>query len=747
MKKIKHLLTSLVVMMAFALTSCGYISDSPPANLDVFKSDALQACKIDINKLGEIFKADQREQIRCLQENFVQFTKYVRSKNSGAVTESELNIFIRKFFEGQSDSIIKGLSLIFQLNMLLLKDEADRISKTNISPLFDLLVHANQEAIIITQVLKEMSDENNQGHFWVLREQFRESVTRFSKFTVEIIDSSPGMQQKLNIKNFLLEASKRLGNKEVKTDTIDSLIFLKRVLAAGEKEVITTGELKNIIAKLPKILTLSFDLYFVKNTNFASDDEHLRFHLLNVRDMYSIIQFNQHDFQLFTIDQILCLAQEFIKENNVKKLKPSIVSFKERIIGGNKEEFSLRDLKSVLDISHDFIERNYFNTVTYNTIRDVIEKNEPISSIQKLNLPGYDVFSSRRIDELHADFQNTAINFQYFRSKTDGVPYYGNIYVRNKKGFLEASTLNWASIKLLKGYGHKNAQGIQQVSLEEFSKFLFEMKPVLEELKLWSPAPETFARNAVLLADLFQNRSNGDLEVNATETAEYLQMILTAVEMTDKFKDDLSSFCDPGINKDDPLFETACFNEHFFETMMGRYKKYFPRLSEYLDPANTPKSEVDAFLLGVEGFARDNPDQSVPVNKRNNILIIGALLNIETTFIRFDTNRDNIIDYNELVESFKIYKSAIISIAKLKPGEEGYALSVFLFMVSKMEVPPTGTWVQNAKFFSFHKCASVRFCRNLLMDKIEAKRLNVGKLLYYMVNQNSAALRKGKGLQ
>jgi hypothetical protein len=745
MKKFQHLLNSLVLIIAVSLTSCGYISDKPPANLDVFRTDALQSCKIDINKLGEIFKADQKEQIRCLQENFIQFTKYVRSKDSGSVSEGELNAFIRKFFQGQSDSIVKGLSLIFQLNMLLLKDEADRISRTNISPLFDLLVKVNQEAIIITQVLQQMNDDKNQGHFWELRAQFTASVTRFSEFTVKIIEKSPGLQQKLNIKKFLIEASQKLGNKEINPDTIDSLIFLKRILTAGDKEEITTAELSDIITKLPKILTLSFDLYFVKNTNFASDADHARFYLTNVRDIYSIIQFNQNDFDLFSVDQILRLAQDFMKDTDIKKFKPSIVAIKSRMIGGNKDSFSLRDLKNILDMGNDFIEKTYFNTVTYNIYHGALEVNAPILSLQRLDLPNqYDLFSARRIDELHNDFQDIAVNIRYFRSKNEGVPYYGNEFVRNKSGFLETSIIKWVSVKLLKGYGHKNAQGLQQVNIDEFQTFLTDMRPILEEFKLWSSNPQSFARNAVLLADLFQNKSNGDLEVNVTEATEYIQMILTALTMTDKFKEDLTAVCDGGLNKEDPIFDTACFNEHFFETMLSRYKKFFPRLVDYVDPKNTQKTEVDGFLLGVEGFARDISDPKIPVNKRDNVLIIGALLNIESTFIRFDTNKDNIIDYNELVEAFKVYKTAIISMAKLKPAEEGYAQSIFLYMASKMEIPPSGSWVNNVKFGAFHACLQWDICRLSVMNKIEAKRLNIGKLLYYMVNQNSIALNKDK---
>lgn len=733
-----------VLVITLSLVSCGYVSDKPPPV--VFKPDALQTCKIDVSKLSEIFKADQKEQIRCLEENFIQFTKYVRSKNSDSISESELSIFVRKFFETQSDSIVKGLSLIFQLNMLLLKDEADRISKTNISPLFELLVKVNQEAITITQVLKNINDEKNQGRFWELRNEFSFAVTRFSEFAVEIIKNSSGNQQKLNLKKFFIEASQKLGNKEISPDTIDSLIFLKKILVAGDKEVITTDELSSLVAKLPKILTLSFDLYFAKNTNFPSDNEHLRFYLMNIRDSYRVVEFNQNDFSLFTLDQCLSIAQEFFKTKDIdiKKLKPSVASLKSKIIGGNKDSLSLYDFKTILDMGLDFIERNYFNTVTYNVYRETLEKDEAITNIAKLNLPNqYDIFSNRRINELHNNFKNIAINIRYFRSKNEGVVYYGNEYFRNKYGFLEASTIKWLSLKLLKGYGHINSTGEQQVSLSEFQTFLFEMKPLLEEFKLWSPYPQTFARNAVLLADLFQNKSNGDMEINVTETTEYVQMIFTAMEIADHFKEDLGAVCNGGINKEDPIFDISCFNEHFFDIMLKRYKKFFPRLVDYLDPKNTPQKDIEEYLKGVEGFARENPSET-PVQKRDNILIIGAMLNIESTLIRFDINKDNIIDYHELIDAFKTYRPSVIAIAKLKPNEEIYAQSIFLYMVSKMEIPPMGSWMQSAKFFTFHKCVSIDICRNNFLDKIEAKRLNIGKLLYFLVNQGTGPLYKNK---
>jgi hypothetical protein len=743
----------MLLIASVTLSSCGYMSDKPPVNSGVFKTDQLQSCKIDINKLGEIFKADQKEQIRCLQENFIQFTRYVRTSDPGSISETEMSAFIRKFFEGQSDSIVKGLSLIFQLNMLLLRDEATKISRTNISPLFELLVKVNQEAIVITQVLKEMNDAKNQGHFWELREKFNASVTRFSEGTIAIIEKSPGSGQKLNIKEFILEASKKLGSKEIKVETVDSLIFLKSILAGGEKDIITTEELTRIIGKLPKILTLSFDLYYVKNTNFESDAAHSRFYLSNIRDLYSIIEFGQSDFQLFTIDQILSLASDVIKDRDVKKFRPSIIAIKSRLIGGKADSFSLHDLKAILDISHDVSERAYFNLVTYNVYRGLLEENQPITRLSQLELPDqYNVFSKRRVSELHKDFENIAINVRYFRSEKEKIPYYGTLLKRNKYGYLEATLMNWIAGKLLKGYGHFT-NGLPQVNEKEFNTFLSDMKPILEEFRLWSPNPATFARNAVLLADLFQNQSNGDAEVNLVEATEYIGMILSAVEISGKFSNNMATTsverpgiptCDGGINKDDPVFQTRCFNEHYFDTLLNQlnFKRFFPRLDNYV--VNNAASDVEAYLKGVEAFARDNPSESVPVNKRDSVLILGAMLNVESTFIRFDANFDNIIDYKELTEAFKVYQKSIIKLAELTPEQEIYAKSIFLYMVSRMEIPPKGTWLDNVNFYAFHKCASVDFCRERFMDKIEARRLNVGKLLEYIVVESSKAVDTNK---
>jgi hypothetical protein len=734
----KNMACHLLIVFTLFLTGCGYISDKPVENIDVYRSEELQTCKIDVSKLGEIFTADQKQQIRCLQENFVQFTKYVRSQKPGAVSEGEMSIFVKRFFAGQSDAIIKGLSLIFQLNMILLKDEADRISHNKISPLFELLVQVNQEAIIITDIIRQLSEAKNQPQFWALREKFIASITRFSKSAVGVIEKSPGLEQQLNLKTFILDASKKIGEEELDEEILDSFIFLKRILIAGDKEIITSEELKNIIKKIPDVVSVIFDIYYVESENFTKNTDELKFYLTAIRKIYTVIDFNQPNFTLFTSEQLVKISENFETEIEVRKFKESVEALKARFIGGKKDIVTLVDLKVTLDIILDGAERLYFNNLTYDSYRHNLEMRNPLTELKPLSLDGYDVFTARRLSELHESFEDMALNFRYFRNKDSGASFYSSSIIRNKQGFIEALTAKWLSIKVLKAYGHQDQLRIPQLSQEELAQLLLDAKSLLMEFKLWSPKFSTFARNALLLADLFQQQSNGNMSIGINEATEYLGMILSAVEVSGRVNNEMAGLCNPGANPQGPEFGPDCYSKYYFDVLLNKlhYSKSFPRLAAYISSSSA--EEVMGFLRGVQGFARDIDSPEVPVNRRDSTLVLGAMINIESTFIRFDTNVDNIIDYAELEEAFKIYRSSIIALAGLKKEQEKYAFPVFLYMASKMEIPKTGGWVNDIKFGTFSSCVTSKFCRDTFMDPILAKRLNIGKLLYYLVNQASA---------
>ncbi len=506
-------------------------------------------------------------------------------------------------------------------------------------------------------------------------------------------------------------------------------------MSGGKKEHLSSIELKTIIAKLPQLLLSAFDLYYVSKTDFEAQSDFSRFYLLKTRDLYNVFEFNQPDFELFTIDQMIQLTKTFGATRDFSEFKPSLLAFKKKIIKGNETAFYLSDVKVILDMGHDAMEKTYFSHVTYNAYNDVMKKNEIILGLDQLNLPDkYDLFSLTRLHVLHYDFRDTAINIRYYPSENEDVPYYGNDIRRNRHGFTQSTLLTWLTEKMMRGYGRRDSAGALKLNVAEYKVFLDDIRPILREFRMLSPKLN-MAQNGVMLADLFQNKSNGDLEIGQVEITDYLQMILSGAAVASKFNTKLALRCDAGINPDDPLFTVKCFNEHFFDILLNQLnmkKDVFPSLNRYV--LDNTSVKIQEYLKAVQGYARDFPDPKIPINKRDSTLIFGALINIESTFLRYDSNGDDVIDFDELSIAFKTYKKSLISMANLPPDRESFAPSIFYYMIYKLKVPPTGTLANKLKFFTFHKCVSSEKCRKGLLPKIEARRLNIGKILYYLAN-------------
>lgn len=753
MKLVFSLFTYALIGTLLLTSSCGYMSDKPVENIDVYKSDELQTCQIDVDKLAKIFKENQVAQIKCIEENFIQFTKYVKAKEPGKITEAELGLFVKRFFKNNPDKIIDSLNLIFQINTILLKDESNKISNENITPLFNLLAQLNQEAVIINEVLEHMNFvksldlKDSRGYsndFWIMRKEFSESVNRFAKVAYEItlLNNKPDTQ--INLANFIKSLGTKFKIEAITNEKVDSLIFIKKLLVGGDREVISTQELREVLTKLPILASQIFDLYYIKKENFKTDEDLTKFYIKGFRQIKEQVKFTQSDFALITIDQVLEILEDFITEYDVKSFKPSVEILKVKLFGGKSTDVSLGDLSRILNITDDAIERYYYMQVAYMTNVTILESEKALVSPKKLplkNMPKLEVVRTQeRLNELHESFVDTANNFRYFRDKDYGAPYYNRNILRNKTGFIETNLSKWVAIKLLESYGHIDDKREKQMTIQEFERFLFDAKPFLEAMRFWSPKMETFARNAVLLADLFQAQSNGDLKMNVNETSEYFTMLLTAIEASGRIKTEMLRTCEYKGDEKSPLINDKCFYENYFPILLEQlgYGKKLPKLNEYYKKEN--KEELVNYIKGVSGFARDNSTDGTPVNTRDMTLVTGALLNIESTFIRFDRDQDNIIDYYELEEALQVYESVIIDMAGLRGGKEDYAKGVFMYMVSKMQIPLVDTKYNKAKFAAYNKCIQYATCRNKT-NPVFAKRLNIGKLLYYLVNppEGSAA--------
>jgi hypothetical protein len=1149
----------LGLFLAILTSSCGFLSDEPVENQDLYNSrEPLgPSCELDPDRLSRILDEDVSDQIHCLRENFLQFSRFVITQDPDRITQNDLSLFIQKFFASNSQAILRALHLMFELNMVMLRDHASTLSRDNIDSLTELLIQTNREGIIITRIMRDMTSDHREKLYPKARRDMLASLRRLSRQTIHILEQSNKKPQNLNLRRFIIDLNLNfdLGTDIIEPELVDSMLFLKRVLLGGRPTHMSSLELIDLLRKMPELFIETFDLLFVRTSFFADgergyqrflqqkivnltnlmhpldssatlfteddlyriynamldqeDKSRLgRFDLVKLRPMVRSLKRNilggsekkynadhlrgmllmantalegslffdefreltrdlkdrptadiiatrapfvalfqrletnlykrldeikalpeqmkvfeflkdanhhfveltlKEDFidvlarlkdhfigdtipgvltadefqrflvraaplaelfydltylvpaagkdglelhdvlnrllsgiealplvartkgtflkrndlhilirefvgdaaqqrkmqnlvdsftgnilrtnldeisvedlsRIFVFGEMLTSTLEFLPEHNelltslkeasdeqfpeqrrlyllhvhklIEKFRPLIAKagvingdilyqdflsdlnlvfdsfeldkdliedlapLKRLLFGGRAEEFSRAELLALLDTAQDVLpwvidfmygpkvddlfyvqfvqvlkrhffdltsteelirlpailklaerftdlplrsfrptvakfkqrilggpaesirgidlgrifalvrevaEYNFFNEVTYSAMQQRLDTiRTPITLVPRYDLPQYRHLSAANIDKYHALFSDAVTKHRYFRNSTDGMQNWGHEIVRNKQGFKELSLLKWLIGHIIRGWGSPTPNVYQgyALSVAELEQLLVDAKPVLEEFDMWTSDFDNFARNTLLLGDLFQNRSNGDQRLDIDEFTEYALLVLSAVDLIDNFVTSLSRYCPPTSGTDPKTweFDTHCYRPHFFKIILDEfgYAKYLPMLNRYVK--FDPPDDVAAFLRNVEGFARRVDDDRLPMERRDFVLLLGALINIETTFLRFDTNRDNVIGPQELDVAFEIYEAAIIQIAGLDEGSRKYARSIFLYMVKHMAIP------SRTQLITFHYLAR---------KNISALRLNIGALLYYLVN-------------
>ena len=722
----------IIIFCILSITGCGFFSDEKPKNSEVYEVG--EVCVLDPDAFDNILKKDINVQLACLEENFNLFLNAVRTKDRNVITEYDLSRFIRKFFNTNSETIIKSINLFFQINMILLNDQMNKISRNNIKPIFKLISTANRESVVLYKIFSDVNNENA----WKMRKLLVGSIYNLKRTVLKIIAKTGGPTNKLNLVEFVEELNRKFPSMTISQELTDSIPFIKKLLIGGEPDTITNSEISILVSKIPSIAVLAFDLFFLKENHFKNKNQFLRFYLKKLKQIVNIIAPARHDEILFEHDNIMNIVKTFLKEDRPDEKKDKSIDIdlisillktvKPMIVGGDAMRYTYSDLKKIMGHIIDFSELHFFNSVTWEHYSDVLKKNRRLRNLKQLDPKIYKVLSNARVKELHENFVDIVKKYRFFR-KENGMQYYIHEYRRNLPSFMEMSYFRWGFEILGKNYTVD--EGTINIDMKNIERLLWDFRPLLEYYGLWSTMPETFARNTMLLGDLFQNQSNGDLKLNKDEGSEYFILVTNAIKVKEQVTTELKKVCEYG-DDDSPEIPVSCFRKNIPSILFEKlgYQEYMPELYKYRQKQGN--KEFSSFLKHVEYFARDIPDDTIPIHQRDMVLILGALLNIESTFIRFDINRSNILEPEELDTAFLTYKNAITTLAlDMGSDPDGYEKSIFLYLVKYMEMPTP------AQLVWFH------YSPNFIVNKrFEAKRVSVGSILYNLVKGSKEAHNK-----
>ncbi|MBT7608277.1 MAG: hypothetical protein HN576_00880 [Bacteriovoracaceae bacterium] len=648
---------------------------------------------------------------------------------------------LRKLFNSSIDlEKVHAVFRSFQKN--LLGKESDSLKFKDLKVALHYLEIATTSIPYKNELLKKIEDIDKKEYFYkkTIINEVKSDMIEFSLELKKLITRNIEFPKEQNILEFAIDLNQQypLADK-LTSDVIGSLFSVKTLLLGGAKESFSKQNIVDLLIKAPDLAENILNLFYINKRDLYTDSLKYQFFLEISNKLKNVFHLTDkilgEDELVIKRHELLHIADYMSKESqefNIHKFMKSIDAIKTKVIGGNETNYMLSDIHKIMDLIIKGFENNLYFNETYKANKRIFKRTSKINYIPRVNLPIYSKIQSDQLEKLHHSFVHQAKTYRYFR-RDNGVAYYNFIIKRTRQGFVESSMINFIFKILQKAYGSVDGDNVINFSRESLKALLLDFKPILLEFDMWTVSFDDFVRNILLLSDLFQNTSNSTGFLEIDETTEFGILVLQAMKLSQEVFTTLKHIQDSGTataegvdcsyeDQDNPVFPVRCHRKFFFDIFFNKlnHKIDFPKFFRFYK--NSTEEELDTYLMHIEGFSREYEDPDMPITQRDYGMIIGALLNIESTFIRFDKDEDNVLNREELDQAFLLYRSAIISLAELSGSREKYAKSIFLYLVKNKKVP--------------NKVQLLNFHYNPFINKdIVAKRLNLGAVLYFLVSK------------
>ena len=711
-------LNSILLIILITLNH-GCFNDMDVMEEEVQMGSFPQTCQLNAERLKLILEENIQQDIHCLELNLEQFAGFVKRKDDKYINKNELSKFITKFFKQDSEAIIKSLDLLFDLNYLLLKGQKEDLTISKLPKLFAIFNTINEHGIPIKVIFDRI---NNGESYLEYRDAISALTNKASEEISEILSTIEGPDNSLNIISIVKSVAQD-NNPPIDYELLKSLLSFKKLFLGGNKEIISNSEILNILSNLEEIVGVGLDLIHINEFNLEAMEDLTLFAFNKVQSIRDLLFQLDQDEVIFGHDDLISIGQKVLSslkvDINLKNLEESIIHLKTNIIRGSPEEYSFADINTLFDFAEELIGRFYFNEVTFDYYKETLEKNEKIGRLTRPNLSKYDILPRSVVYRNWKEFNYIISNYRFFLNE-DGRQYYTNEYRRTSFGLNIQTLLRWGFNKILKVYGHPKIDPdtgnylFHVIEPSELREVASQMEGLLRELGSWPRFFNKFAEEATNSSDLFQYQSDGDGYININEATEYVSNIINGSGIAKEVFDIMPEYCDV-LEKEIVGFDVTCYRKYLFYILFERlnYKNHYQKLYDYY--IFYTQDELDKYLKNVETGTREIADDDIPMGVVDLSRLLISMSNIESTFIRYDNNLNNILDRDELDIGFPVFKKIIMEFGGLKKTQESLAISTFLYIVKYMDVPTP------VKLIAFHVFGRKK--------NIAAKRVNVATIL------------------
>lgn len=758
MSFLKTTISTISLLSLMLVSGCSDLFQNDVVDKKI-QSDKLKTnCELNVDEFSLIMEEDISPAIDCMGKTLKLFMDVSESKKPGYLSRVGLENYLKRNRKDIKPEVIKALKAIFDINFLVYGEDRDFISRQNVDALIKFAKLFNEKASSNFQPI--FMDENtiDYDNYRFQRDQrIKPAALIISTELKKIFRSDrKGETHELNIIS-LMDAFTNENNRDDIED-VKKLLFVKKILLGGAKDVLTHRELSMLIDNFSSYVLIALDGMRYKDIRLNQEST---VELLNTDlNLLSSLIFStsipgrasQADLErekFFTLNEAIDAVDMFLKDEDDLDLSKYYDLLKEakRIVmeGVNSEVVTAADLKRAFFHGKEVLKTGIlFHRFWYNE-RALLEARpgRPVT----YNFTELRSVFKADIDRVE-DFIRILKRYRFMRGENLSA-FYTDDYMRNANAVYEIAIYEYVLKLAMTEYGcPKNTLGgtvtCDTVQTPEQAhmgnKFVYMKKEhvvnliktfrkVMIENDLILPGRETkTAETITLLGSLFQYQSDENKVFDVNEATEFAISLFTAIDISD---DMMGHFIK--LNKKDPkkcVFDKDnrvspdCYRANFYESLCFNYPDQFPKLFSSMgatvyetDPARPnykklvckiPHDTANmAYLDRTEMAARNchkfANGEEIYYSKSDFMSMVLAMMHIETTIIRWDTRTfNNLMDPAEVMDAYNIYSPALDGFLEKMPSLVKKAKKqIYQYLVKYEKVPDQKEFSSILKFVKF----------------------------------------------
>lgn len=743
--KIKHGILSLILSLS-TLTGCGDLFKKDVVDKPLESSRLRADCELNMDDLSDILERPITGTINCLEKNLNLFMDVSELSRGEKLARVALVKYLKRNKPDIDPKTYAIIDAVFALSNLITGEEKDFISRKNVAAMMELMRAFNLHAYRhYANTFGSDAPANLPLH-----ESHRKRVEAAAneiKMALEKI-YVPDRKGEIHFLEIMKLVESFIDEDDSETiEKIEGMLFAKKIIVGGDTATINHKELGFLFNHLPKLLSLVLDAVRYQHLTLEQKDV-FQFMQEDVADLANILfhpsRGDRRYEGLFSIEAALEGIDRFMDDGKkISKYRALIIEGKKILTKRRQMELTAED-EWVTGKDLETIFNHVFNVTTkgiafhrfYNSsvLKPLLDSPQSIY----LDPKKYELDFPQDKAEL-ADFCRIVNTYRYIKGNTD-FSNYGREYKRNANGVAEIASFEYLIKTAFGYYGSSLSMGDEQLReiMKKFENELIDMDIILPR------RARNTAETIALLGSLFQYQSDDNKVLDVDEATEFAVSLTAAM----KAKTELYKFYEAKKCTMDEFgrIEPDCFRDNFYEGICTKYRQYFPLLFQYLsadgakgcDQNFNSEHNITYFNTSAKAartchFYEDDKAE-IFYSESDIMSILLEMMHVETTIARWDLNNNNLMDPDEVMNAYSIYKPAIQGMLPKLPSvldtpkiRETLAKQVFLYLVKFEEVPQTKTGKDIWKL--------VKFLLSFNAKKAPATRKTISSILWIVSEQ------------